>query len=109
LLFLCASLHAEWLPGFEDVPMMEKTYVVEDESFIFSQSEGKIVQTTVISDEVSRRNLQNFYSAALRELGWRRTHNTRALQTFTRGSDELNIEIVEADPLTVRFTVTPRE
>ncbi|MCL2757931.1 MAG: ATP11 family protein [Alphaproteobacteria bacterium] len=97
----------EWLPGFEDVPMMDKTYVVEEESFVYSLAEGKIVQATVISDHVSRRQLQRFYSDALRELGWRRTRDTRALQTFTRGSEELNIEIIESDPLTVGFTLTP--
>jgi len=111
LFVLCLPMAAaaEWLPNFEDVPMMENIHVIEEESFVFSQSEGKIVQTTIVSEEVSRRQFQNFYSAALRELGWKRTRSTRALQTFTRGDEELNIEITETDPLVAQFTLTPKE
>ncbi|MCL1786261.1 MAG: hypothetical protein FWG39_03910 [Alphaproteobacteria bacterium] len=111
LLAFCLPLGAaaEWLPGFEDVPMMDNTYVIEEESFVYSQAEGKIVQTTIISERVSRRKLQSFYSDALRELGWKRTKNTAAFQTFARDGDELKIEIVESEPLTVRFTMVPKE
>jgi hypothetical protein len=99
----------DWLPGFEDVPQMERTFVVEDGGFIYSVGEGKIVQATVISSEVSRRKFQQFYSDALSELGWRRVRNTRELQIFTRGADELRIEMVSESPLEARLTLTPKE
>ncbi|MCL2017918.1 MAG: hypothetical protein FWG80_04070 [Alphaproteobacteria bacterium] len=110
LLFtICAfGAGAEWLPNFEDVPMMEKTFVVEEEGFVYSRPDGKIIQATIKSDKVSRRQFQRFYSDALKELGWRRTRDTRNLQTFVRGDDELNIEITEAEPLSAQFTLTPR-
>ena len=96
------------MPNFEDVPMMDRTAVVEEEGFVYSRPDGRIVQATVVSDKVTRRQFQRFYSDALKELGWRRTHNTNQLQTFTRGADELNIEIVTISPLEARFTLTPK-
>ena len=102
------AVAGDWLPNFEDVPQMDKTFVVEDGGFVYSQPDGKIAQATVISSEISRRRFQSFYNDALNELGWRRGRTSRDLQIFTRGNDELRIEIVNAEPLEARFTLTPR-
>ena len=98
----------DYLPNFEDVPMMEKTFTIIDEGFVYSQPDGKIVQATVASDVVSRRQLQRFYRDALKELGWKKVADDRKMQIFHRGTDELRIEIVETDPILARFTLTPR-
>jgi len=98
----------EWLPNFEDIPKMEKTYVVEDDGFVYSQPDGKIAQTTVASDEVTRRQFQRFYRDALDELGWKKVKDDSNLQIFTRGKEELKIEIIKADPLSAKFTVNPK-
>ena len=98
----------EWLPNFEDIPKMEKTYVVEDDGFVYSQPDGKIVQTTVASDEVSRRQFQRFYRDALDELGWKNITDERKIQIFTRDGNILRIEIVSTDPLSTIFTLAPK-
>ncbi len=98
----------EWLPNFEDIPKMEKTYVVEDDGFVYSQPDGKIAQTTVASEEVTRRQFQRFYRDALDELGWKNITDERKMQIFTRDGNILRIEIVETDPLNARFTLAPK-
>lgn len=98
----------EWLPNFEDIPKMEKTYVVEDDGFVYSQPDGKIAQTTVASDEVTRRQFQRFYRDALDELGWKNITDERKMQIFTREGNILRIEIVETEPLSARFTLAPK-
>jgi hypothetical protein len=107
---LCAAAARadEWLPNFEDIPKMEKTYVVEDDGFVYSQPDGKIVQTTVASDEVSRRQLQRFYRDALDELGWKNSEDSRSMQVFVRGAEELKIEILTTEPLSAKFTLSPK-
>jgi len=109
-LFLCAgSARAdEWLPNFEDIPKMEKTYIVEDDGFVYSQPDGKIAQTTIASDEVTRRQFQRFYRDALDELGWKRIKDDSNLQIFTRGKEELKIQIMTTEPLSAKFTVAPK-
>jgi hypothetical protein len=99
----------DWLANFEDVPQMDGIYVIADDGFVYSRPDGKIIQTTVSSDVVSRRQFQRFYRDALYELGWNEIRDERKLQTFRRGRDELNIEILETDPLSARFTMTPVE
>jgi len=98
----------EWLPNFEDIPKMEKTYVVEDDGFVYSQPDGKIAQTTVASEDVSRRQFQRFYRDALDELGWKNITDERKMQIFTRDGNLLRIEIVSTDPLNARFTLAPK-
>jgi len=108
-LFIGAAVADEWLPNFEDIPMMEKTYVVEDDSFVYSQPDGKIAQTTVASDELSRRQFQRFYRDALDELGWKNIKDKSDLQIFTRDTQELKIEITKTEkPLTAKFTLAPK-
>jgi len=102
------ALAADWLPNFEDVPKMERTFVVEDGGFVFSTGDLRIIETTVISGEVTRRQFQRFYSDAMAELGWRRIENSRTLQVFVRGYDRLRIEIVSDRPLEARFIIAPR-
>ena len=99
----------DWLANFEDVPQMNKVYVIVDDGFLYSVPDGKIIQTTIASDDVSRRQFQRFYRDALYELGWKNTHDDRKLQTFERGNDILSIEILETDPLKARFTMKPKE
>jgi len=99
----------EWLPNFEDVPMMDNTAVDAENSFILSKPDGKIVQTTITSDTVTRRQFQRFYRDALKELGWQNVNDDRHGQTFTRGTDQLKIDIVDPDPLRAQFTLTPKE
>lgn len=100
---------AEWLANFEDVPHMENTYTIEDDGFIYSIPDGKIIQTTVASDVVARRQFQRFYRDALYELGWKRMGDDKKTQTFERGTDELVIEIIGDDPLRAQFTLTPKQ
>ena len=100
---------SEWLPNFEDVPMMDKTYTIDDAGFVYSVPDGKIVTATVASDAVTRRQFQRFYRDALKELGWKNTRDDRHGQTFIRGTDELRIEIINPDPLSAQLTLTPRD
>ncbi|MCL2369495.1 MAG: hypothetical protein FWC83_02365 [Alphaproteobacteria bacterium] len=108
VLVLPATYASLWLPNFEDVPQMERTFVVEDGGFLFSVMDGKIAQTTVASTEVSRRDFMRFYDSVLNQLGWRRIYNSRIQQTFIRGSEQLIIEIISEEPLEASFKLSPR-
>lgn len=110
LIACCFAFNAtadEWLPNFEDVPLMEKTYVVVDDGFVYSVPDGKIVRTTVTSEVVTRRQLQRFYRDSLKELGWTRVLDEAKLQIFRRNGERLEIEIVNQTPLAARFVLTP--
>ncbi|MDR2685503.1 MAG: hypothetical protein LBB23_01870 [Rickettsiales bacterium] len=98
-----------FLPNFEDVPMQDGLEAADHEGFLFSVPEGRIVETFVVSNSVSRRQFQRFYRDALRGLGWKEVKDESKLQEFSRGKDVLRIEILSADPLEARFALTPGE
>ena len=100
---------SEWLANFEDVPHMKDVQEIQDDGFLYSIPDGKIVQTTVTSKTVTRRQLQRFYRDALYELGWKKIKDDRKIQTFQRGKEELSIEILSTDPLSARFMLIPKD
>jgi len=110
---LCLALFAtrahatDFVPGFEDIPLQVGVFAIVDDGIVYSVPDGKIIQTTVASDDVSRREFQRFYRDAMKQLGWKMTRDERKSQEFTRGEDVLTIEIIETDPLSARFELKP--
>jgi hypothetical protein len=104
-----ANAAEEFLPNFEDIPLMEGVVPAESDGFLFSVAEGKIVETLVASDTVSRREFQKFYTETLKNLGWELTDDGRKKQEFSRGEDVLTIEILSTDPLEARFLMMPSD
>jgi hypothetical protein len=109
LLSLSRVFAAEWLANFEDVPHMQNVYAIEDDGFVYSIPDGKIIQTTVASDVISRRQFQRFYRDALYELGWEKTSENKKSQAFRRDGEELIIDILDEKPFKARFTLTPTD
>lgn len=99
----------EWLANFEDVPHMENIYAIADNGFIYSIPAGKIVQTTIASEVVSRKQFQRFYRDALYELGWKKVTDNKKVQVFERDGEELTIDILADKPLQAQFTLTPKD
>ncbi|MCL2629756.1 MAG: hypothetical protein FWD33_03685 [Alphaproteobacteria bacterium] len=97
----------EFLPNFEDVPMMSGLQAVDAGGFLFSVPEGKIVETIAVSDSVTRRQFQRFYRDALRGLGWVVVKEDSKVQEFSRSGDRLSVEVLSASPLEVRFSLIP--
>ncbi len=95
---------ADFLPNFEDIPLMDNVAIVEQNGFIFSVPEGKISEVFVSSDSVSRRQFQKFYEETLKELGWNLIDSGRKEQVFQRNDEKLKIQILETSPLTARFS-----
>jgi hypothetical protein len=96
-----------FLPNFEDVPAMSGLDVINSEGFLFSVPEGKIVETFVQSETLTRRQFQRFYREALKGLGWKLGKDGSKIQEFSRDDDVLRIEILATSPLEARFSLSP--
>ena len=107
-MFAVPAHAADFVPGFEDIPLQTGVYAVVDDVLVYSIPDGKIIQTTVASDDVSRCSFQRFYRDVLKQLGWTIKRDERAGQEFVRGDDHLTIEILETDPLAARFEMKPK-
>ncbi|MDR0319614.1 MAG: hypothetical protein LBH81_02645 [Rickettsiales bacterium] len=106
----CAGASAKepllFLPNFEDVPAAAGC--AADEGFLFSVPEGKIVETVVRCEKsMTRRAFQRFYKDSMKGLGWEIVKDESKIQEFVREGDILSIEILSAEPVEARFSMSP--
>lgn len=94
----------EFVPGMEDLPLMEGLQAIDGTGFAFDSASGRLVEAYAGGD-VSAAAVEEFYGATLPELGWTSSDNNM----WEREGETLTIEFVEgADPLTVRFQLAPQ-
>lgn len=92
-----------FLPGFEDVPLMEGLSADDEAGLVFDSPAGRIVEAYAVG-EVAWQDVITFYTATLQSLGWRTLGQGR----FAREGEELHIDRFGRDgDLTVRFTLAP--
>ena len=104
LISACAYAQA-FLPGVEDIPIMEGLRPIDGAGHIFDSPTGRLVKSYLFGT-VSRRKVDEFYSEALPALGWLPTGSN----TYTRDSEFLMLEkIVGDDGLTVTISISPRK
>lgn len=109
LFLLCAlalpAAAQDFLPGFEDVPVMRGLTVLPERGHVFDAPSGRLVESYA-GGKVSRDAVSRFYRETLAELGW-----TAAGDGVFRREDEtlaLDYEGSDGD-LTVRFRLSPRQ
>jgi hypothetical protein len=96
------SLAAEFLPGFEDVPMMSGLKA-NAEPMRFDVPHGRIVSIEM-TGRLERDAVVAFYRVTLRELGWMPETST----SFRRAGERLRLEFADrGGNLEVKFLLTP--
>lgn len=94
---------AEFIAGFEDVPMMPGMKVDDDASTTFDTPTGRIVEAYAAGD-VTADAVQRFYLDTLPQLGWTITSGLQ----FQREGESLTLEMIDKGTLlTVRFRLAP--
>ncbi|HJN23684.1 MAG TPA: hypothetical protein QF509_07260 [Rhodospirillales bacterium] len=90
--------------GIEDLPLMDGLREAEGESMVFDTAAGRIVESYA-SGTVTRRQVLEFYTSTLPQLGWRQSGKS----TFQREDEILKLEFSAAakPALTVRFALSP--
>jgi hypothetical protein len=90
----------------EDLPLMPGLTEDVNAGVNFDSPAGRIAEAVAIGD-VSERQVLDFYSAALPQLGWRRD----GVAEFSREREILKMEFPAlpqtGSPLTVRFALKP--
>ncbi len=100
-----ATAMAEFLSGFEDIPVMAGLAPLEGADMVFDTPEGRLVESYA-SGAVTRAAVRRFYAATLPQLGWTAVSET----VFRREGESLTIEFIGPDgDLTVRFRLSPAQ
>ena len=94
-----------FIPGINGLPLMGGLVIVPDSHVIFETLNGRIIEIFAIGEH-SSVDILSFYSATLRQLGWRKNSKN----VFRRDEDLLRIEISDdkMGQSIVRFFITPR-
>jgi hypothetical protein len=106
-LLIAAPAHAgEFLPGFDDLPVMPGLSAVDGAGIVFDTPGGRIIEGYA-AGEVTRNAVRRFYDETLPQLGWKRV----ASNEFRREGEQLKIEFEGKNKnealTTVRFTLSP--
>jgi hypothetical protein len=94
---------AAFVPGIEDLPLMPGLRPVEPASTYFDSPAGRIV-IAYAGGPLERPAILAFYATTLPQLGW----TPASSNDYRRDGETLRIEIGEARPPLVRFTLSPQ-
>ena len=99
----------DFVPGIEDLPLMEELEPIDGSGFAFDTASGRLVEAYA-GGAVEPEAVLAFYESTLPALGWEAVTDAAADQSWQREGEILAIEFVEgAAPLTVRFQLAPRD
>ena len=106
LLLIAAEARAgEFLPGFDDLPVMPGLAAVDGAGIVFDTPGGRIIEGYA-AGKVTKASVRKFYDETLPQLGWKRVGSSE----FRREGEQLKIDFKGEDrALTVRFTLSPDE
>ncbi|MBR7158741.1 MAG: hypothetical protein IKD08_03550 [Alphaproteobacteria bacterium] len=95
---------SSFVPGFEDIPLMEGMSLAEDGTMSFDSPEGRFIQVYMsASPKASKVDITKFYEESLPPLGWQQK-NGKQKSCYLREDEQLCIDISGTKPpFAVRF------
>jgi hypothetical protein len=94
----------DFVPGFEDIPIMRDLEVVAGSGHVFDSPAGRLVESRT-QGNTTRRKVEMFYTETLPALGWQRI----SAEKYRREKEFLTIITSgEGGDLTVTFRLSPR-
>lgn len=98
-----SALAQDFLPGFEDVPVMNGLQVIDDAGIEFDAPSGRIAEAYA-AGKISHEAVLAFYRTTLLQLGWREIDTA----SFEREGETLRLSFDEfGNELTVHFRLSP--
>lgn len=101
-----ASLAGEvrFFSELSDIPLMPGLYELTEKTVIFDKPEGRIVESSAVSETENTINIKEFYDSSLPQLGW-----IRQGDSYVRGDEILNLAVgAESGVSVLKITVSPR-
>ncbi len=99
-----AARASEFVPGMEDLPLMDELRAIDGPGYAFDTVAGRLVEAYAGGD-VAPADVDAFYSQTLPQLGWQPDGD----RVWRREGEILTIEFVEGvDPVTIRFQLSPQ-
>lgn len=98
------STESVFFEALYDIPVMPGLEELKDQAMLFDKPDGRIASVVAASRRLGRAEITAFYDEVLPQLGWKKTLKNQ----YVRGGDRLQMDVMEAPPLTaVHFTLSP--
>lgn len=93
-----------YVPGTEDVPIYNGFKPVNKNNLAYDSESGRIVDASYFSNKASIKDVNNYYSETLPELGWKR----KAPSDYIRDGEKLKITVTSKEGITyLKFVIRP--
>ena len=100
---------AQFIEGFEDVPIPDGMAQMSAENVSFGNEETRFVEAYLQSDKTSFAEVESFYMSTLPQLGWVFNGKQKDVLHFYRDGENLDIAKEASQPLVVRINIKSRD
>lgn len=114
--FLLASpVRAQYVAGFEDLPLAPGLAMVEGSDLSFDKPEGRILEAVARGSTTDRAKVGDFYRGSLHQLGWteigmRRDGGAWSQLIYQREDEQLSIALGgRAGQVEIRYQLSPKQ
>ncbi len=105
ILTTTSAVHASFVEGLEDVPVMEGLSQMNNDNISFGNEESRLVEAILSGESVSGRQAREFYQNTLPQMGWVFQGSRGNTLFFEREGEVMDISTEEENPLRLRITV----
>lgn len=106
LFFSKAVFAADFITGFEDVPLMDGLRQIENQNFSFGNEESGYTETLLQSTRIKNfSDIKNYYKRILPQLGWTLKNESDKNTVFERESDLLEFSLIQIKPLKILISL----
>ena len=103
--FAPCAFGERFIEGMEDVPMLEGMNQISQDDISFGNEETRLVEAYFNTSKLKFKNIADFYSESLPQLGWIYQGNRGNDLLFYREGETLEVVKESVSPLIVRITV----
>ncbi len=106
---------SKFFSALNDVPLMPGLYELTDETVVFDKPEGRIVESSAVSETQNVNKIKGFYAQTLPQLGWQRQAVPQnagkaaiGADSYVREGETLTLKTETRHQLNiVRFSLSP--
>lgn len=92
-----------------DIPLMPGLYELAGDTVVFDKPEGRIVESSAVTETENVNKIKAFYDSALPQLGWERVASPDGDSAFIRQDEALRLRLESREGVNVvKLMVSPR-
>lgn len=102
------TFRAAFYETIDDIPVLTGLLELTDNSVVYDKPQGRYIQMVLFSDSLPAERIKSFFAASLPQLGWAPSKNLDQTIHFTRGKEQLRLDLsTYHQDQTITFTLSP--